>query len=111
MSLEDYMEEPTAKDDKTKKSWRKGWKWLNIIGISNDDLKNGSNYIEKLKYPPWDKRNNENYKADPEEKINYGKHSGKSYSWIKENDSNYYNWMMENNAKFRQKIKELNLED
>ena len=100
----------TANQDKNK-SWRKGWRWLEMIGISNDDLKNGSDRIEKLKYPPWDKRNDRNQKENQEEVISYGKNSGRSYQWIKSHDPNYFSWMLENNDRFRQKVTDLGLFD
>jgi hypothetical protein len=106
-----YLEEQQQAQDKQKikPNWRNGPKWLNVVGISKDDLLNGSSYIEKLKYPPWDKRNNKQANANTDGKIGYGKYADKSYSWVKENDQSYWSWSINNNNRFRQKASELGL--
>jgi hypothetical protein len=97
----------------SKKSWRERDKWLEMVGVSTDDLLNGSYYIEKLKYPPWDKRNNGKSDQDTElnNKIGYGKYAQKSYEWVKKNDSRYFDWMCENINKFRIEAEKLQLID
>jgi hypothetical protein len=110
--IDDFLEEAAAELEAEKKTaWRKKEKWLQIIGITNDDLRNGSDYIEKLKYPPWDKRNN-SIKEIPSRDgylIGYGKYAQKTFEWVKENDSRYFEWMVSNVDKFRTKAKQLNL--
>ena len=110
--FDNFLEEAAAEVEKEKKrAWRKKEKWLQIAGITNEDLLHGSDYIEKLKYPPWDKRNNEK-KEDLSRDgylIGYGKYAQKSFEWVKENDSYYFKWMCENVDKFKTKAKQLGL--
>lgn len=99
------------------KEWKNEPSYQNILGITSDDLINGSNYIEKLKYPPWDSRNDleiksvNNNSKPRDEKIGYGKHGSKTYQELKNDEPNYWNWMMENVPRFRLKVAQLGLSD
>lgn len=110
MSFEDLLEQTALEHDaEQKKAWRKNPKFQAIEGISKEDLFNGSAYIEKLKWPPWDKRNNSAQKEETSLTIGYGKYAAKTFEWVKENDSRYFEWMLQNVPKFAAKVKQLGL--
>ncbi len=94
-----------------KRAWLKSPKFLSIKGISKDDLVNGSSYVEKLKWPPWDKRND--VKGAPvvnqTNLVGFGKYAAKTVEWVQDNDENYFNWASENVPKFAAKVKQLGL--
>jgi hypothetical protein len=95
-----------------KRAWRKNPKFLAIQGVSKEDILNGSSYIEKLKYPPWDKRNDSPGSAannNASSTIGYGKYASKSYQWVKDNDERYFSWMLDNVPKFAAAVKKLGL--
>ena len=96
--------------------WRNARVYQNIVGITSEDLISGSNYIEKLKYAPWDSRNelenkNNNNSKPRDEKIGYGKHGSKTYQELKNDEPRYFLWMTENVPRFRLKAAQLGLID
>jgi len=92
--------------------WRKARVYQNIVGVSNGDLISGSNYIEKLQYPPWDSRNDlKKGEKIKDEKIGYGKYSNDTYAEVKEKNPSYFTYMCENVPRFRLKAAQLGLED
>jgi hypothetical protein len=94
------------------KNWRKGRVYQNIVGVTNSDLENGSKYIEKLKYPPWDSRNDSKDDGKVMDvKIGYGKYSHKTYSEVKNDDPRYFEWCCENIPRFKAKVVQLGLDD
>lgn len=112
LSFEDLAEQVAEEMRAEKaKEWRKNPKWLAIKGISREDLLSGSSYIEKLTYPPWDKRNDSKggTPVNQADSVGYGKHAKKSFEWVKENDYGYFLWMCENVDKFRVRAKQLDL--
>lgn len=110
--IDDFLEEAAAElESERKRAWRKNPKFLAIQGVTKQDLLEGSAYIEKLKWPPWDKRNDSKGAAQTNQTnlVGYGKYSQKSFEWVKENDYRYFEWMCENVDKFRVKAKQLGL--
>jgi hypothetical protein len=91
--------------------WRDDPKFKAIKPITKSDLLNGTGQIEKLKFPPWDKKNSEGKQTEQvkPDGIGYGKYADKTYEWVKENDLRYYLWMTENVPKFAAKAKQLGL--
>lgn len=82
------------------KDWRKSPKWLAIKGITRADLINGTGCIEKLAFPPWDKR------ASPQKAgglVGFGKHATLTYKELKEKYPQYYFWACENIQGFKEK--------
>jgi len=93
-----------------RRAWLKSPKFLSIKGISKDDLVNGSSYVEKLKWPPWDKRND--VKGAPQisdDLVGFGKYSSKTIKWVKDNDKYYFSWALENVPRFTAKVKQSGL--
>jgi len=111
MNFEEELEKAAAEMEREKRGkWRKDPRWLNIKGVTKEDLINGSAYIEKLPYPPWDSRNNKGaQQVNQTNLVGFGKYSSKEVSWVRDNDSNYFNWMLENVPKFAAKVKQLGL--
>jgi hypothetical protein len=90
--------------------WQKSPHFLFIKGVTKDDLKNGTGIIEKLKYPPWDSRNNTAEKV-ADERIGYGKYASMSYSEVSEKDPRYFTYMCESVPRFKLKAAQLGLID
>lgn len=112
MSFDSFLEEAAAElEQEQKRAWRKNPKFLAINGITKEDLLSGSSYIEKLKWPPWDKRNDSKgaSQANQTNLVGYGKYAAKTYEWVKENDPSYFSWMLSNVPKFAVKVKQLGL--
>lgn len=110
--FDDFLDEAAAEVEAEKKrAWRKKEKWLQIVGITNEDLKNGSDYIEKLKYPPWDKRNDGKSGSQPIQTnlVGFGKYSNLTYEELKTKNLGYFLWAVESVPRFRAKAKELGL--
>jgi len=107
-----------SKDGKTRpiipplavKGWRDNPVFKNIKKITSGDLEDGTGEIQRLKYPPWDGRNNDDDKI-PDEKIGYGKYADKKYGELKEENPRYFSWMTENVPRFRLKAARLGLVD
>jgi hypothetical protein len=110
LAYESAAETISAEQKKAKANeWRESPKWLAIRGITKPDLLNGTGQIEKLKYPPWDKRNT-NQPTEPLScNIGYGKYHDKTYEWVKQNDFRYFSWCSENIPKFAAKVRQLGL--
>lgn len=87
-------------------NWRTNPKYLSINGITRADLMNGTGFIEKLKYPPWDKRND---KQALDSKVGFGKYHDKEVKWVKDNDLHYFEWMISNVPKFAAKVRLLEI--
>lgn len=109
MSIDEQLEQ-SAREVEHSNEWRLNPKWLAIIGITKNDLENGSATVQKLKYPPWDRRNDAGFKPK-DEKIGFGKYSGKTFSELKNENPQYWGWAIENIARFRIKATELGLND
>lgn len=111
MSIDDFLDEAAAELEAEKKTaWRRKEKWLQIVGITNEDLRNGSDYIEKLKYPPWDKRNDSNGAAETIcQKVGFGKYANLTYEELQKQNPGYFSWACENINRFRVKAEQLNL--
>jgi hypothetical protein len=94
------------------KDWRQGRVYRNIIGITTENMENGTGGIERLKYPPWDSRNDSKDDGKTKDEnggsqsnktpkvLSFGKYKGRTKDWVKENDINYYNWAAENIKNF-----------
>lgn len=92
--------------------WQKSPHFLFIKGVTKDDLRNGTGIIEKLKYPPWDSRNNATAPAKVmDERIGYGKYANLSYKEVSEKDPRYFTYMCENVPRFKLKAAQLGLID
>lgn len=108
MCFDDLLEQAASEHElEQKRAWRKNPKFRAIVGISKEDLLNGSSYIEKLKWPPWDSRNNK--KGTPQSnqtdlaKIGFGKHAQLTYKELKEKQPGYRQWAIENIRGFKEK--------
>lgn len=107
MSLQEDFEKALVETQKSLPNWREAPKWVNIRGITRENLLNGTGCIDKLKYPPWDKRNSDGGRIDPT--VGFGKYAEKEVSWVKEHDYRYFIWMKENIPKFAAKVKLLEI--
>jgi hypothetical protein len=103
MDIDDAIEQELNKEKLEKRSrWRKSAKWLAIKGISTDDLRNGSDYIEKLKYPPWQTQPGE--KPDKSEQlVGFGKHAKLTYQELKDEQPGYFQWACSEIKGFKEK--------
>jgi hypothetical protein len=105
MSFDDLLEQAASEHElEQKRAWRKNPKFLAIVGVSKEDIYNGSNYIEKLEYPPWDKRN-DTKGAQPatSAKVGFGKHANLTYKELKEQQPGYWNWAIKEIKGFKEK--------
>ena len=90
--------------------WRSDPRWRNIQGITKEELRTGSARIQKLNFPPWDKRSESEKSGDSGGAlVGFGKYSDKQITWVKENDARYFDWMVCNVPRFAAKVRELGL--
>ena len=106
LKSEDVRQILIDSERENRKEWREDARWKTIKGITKKELQEGSNRIEKLKYPPWDKRNE---KQEIDSKVGFGKYAEKTIDWVKEHDERYYLWMLTNVPKFAAKVKLLEI--
>jgi hypothetical protein len=101
MSFEEELEKAARELAKEKAgAWRLKPKWLAIIGITRENLIKGTGCIEKLAFPPWDKR------LAPQKAgglVGFGKHANLTYKELKEKHFGYYSWACENIKGFKEK--------
>lgn len=110
MSFEEELEKAAAELAREKMGeWRKNPKWLAIEGITREDLTKGTGRIDKLDYPPWDKKVSKQENKANDELVGFGKYATKEVKWVKDNDFRYFTWMLDNVPKFAAKVKSLNL--
>ena len=101
MSFDEEIEKAARELEKeAANAWRLKPKWLNIIGITKENLLKGTGCIEKLPFPPWDKRSSP---QKPGGLVGFGKHSNLTYRELKENHPHYYFWACENIQGFKEK--------
>jgi len=111
MSFEEELEKAAAEMEREKRGkWRKDSRWLNIRGVTKEDLAKGSVYIEKLPYPPWDSRSNKGaQQVNQTNLVGFGKHAALTIQELKEKHTGYFEWACSNIPKFAAKVKLLNL--
>jgi hypothetical protein len=100
MDFESIAEQILAEEEEEKKrAWRKSPKYLAIKKITRADLENGSDYIEKLDSPPWNKKSDSN----PGKLVGFGKYKHLTYEELKEQQPGYYNWACSEIKGFKEK--------
>jgi hypothetical protein len=110
MSFEEELEKAAADLAREKMGeWRKNPKWLAIEGITREDLIKGTGRIEKLDYPPWDKKASKQEDKTSDELVGFGKHAQLTVKELKEKHYNYFAWASENIPRFAAKVKLLKL--
>jgi len=93
-TLIDYFMPPP----KTGDEWRKHPKWLAIKGISKHEIETFSGQVERG--TPLRGKIEE---VKPIGKVfTFGKYRGKTFDWVKANDSYYWNWAKENIKGFKE---------
>ena len=109
-TFEEELEKAAAELAREKATeWRKNPKWLVMEGITREDLIKGTGRIEKLEYPPWDKRSNKQDNKTNDELVGFGKHAQLTIKELKDKHLQYYSWAVENIPRFAAKVKALNL--
>jgi hypothetical protein len=94
-------------------NWRTGL-FAEIEPISLEDLKNGSDRIERLpegfyknNKNLYTKTNNHKRKLEIKDKMGFGKYADESIEWVMKHDENYFEWVIENIEWFSKKIQHL----
>ncbi len=85
------------------KNWKTDPRYLAIKAISNSDLLNGRNGVEKLKGGVCAKKveNSSNQMKPAANSFNFGKHKSKTYEEVKRDDPRYFAWCQENVKNFK----------